>query len=122
MLMEASMHEKKKEQNNDDSIAMGDETVCTVDKEDVEDHGSSSQEEDNNTPDTEFCERMPNDGIEFNNVACNYATAFLPGSSNDDDSDGDYDDDNSFEANMFSPPEAKQMRLAPDQDEVAKLQ
>jgi len=59
-------------------------------------------------------------------VLCNYATAYLPTSGNDDndsdddDSDNDYyDDDN--QANMFHHPETKQMRLSPEQEELTLL-
>jgi len=121
MLTEANMNGKKNEQNDDDSVTTGEETVCTVDEEDVEDHGSFSQE-DNNMPDTKLSKRVPNDSTEVNQVVCNYATAFLPGSSDKDDSDDDYDDNTSSETNMFPAPEAKCMRLASDQDELEKLQ
>jgi len=83
----------KEQTGDDDSIATGEATICTVDKEDVKDHGSSS-EEDNNMPNTELCDRMQNDDIDFNQkVVCNYATAFLPRSDDDNSDDNDSDDD-----------------------------
>jgi len=109
--------QKRKEENDNDHIVTDEETICTVDEEDVEDCGISSEEEDNNTlrPAATVLHHKPSDDAPRTNTVWNSAT-FLPDSSVEDDSDAD-------SGEFFNPPpEAKRIRLACDQDELEKLQ
>ncbi len=60
--MEANMNNKKEQQNDEDCFHTDEITICTVNEEDVEDHGSSSKEENNKLPARwELCHKSPDD-------------------------------------------------------------
>jgi len=112
--LEASMNNKKEEQNDKDYFGMDKESICTVDKEAVEDHGSSEEEEDNLPARWELCQKSPDDAPGDNLIGVGGSKVDIDDYNNDDSPDAYIllpdDDDDSFEPNA-SPPEAKKCNI-----------